>query len=122
MCHVAAPELLVAPQRHLAALVVEVDGPARGPDEVLGADRSPRDERDCEAVGDDGTELLDQVQGQGWSPRTGSVEEADLWVEADGLECTHGLGEHQPVVEAQQGVDLVARWAPGSRREAELRP
>src|SRR5690554_6691061 len=114
MCHVAAPELLVAPQRQLAALVVEVDGPTRGPDEVLGADRSPRDERDREAVGDDGAELLDQVQGQRRSPRPRTMEEPDLWIEADGVECTHGLGEHQPVVEAQQGVDLVARWAPGS--------
>lgn len=71
-----------------------------------------------DGVGDNGTKLLHEVQGQAGTAIDKAVEEAEVGIEANDMESRDDLGEEEAVGKAKKGVDGVARRPAASPCEA----
>lgn len=103
--------LLPGDEEGLAAVVVHFDGPGGGRLEALAIDLPEIDQGEDNPVGEEGAELLHEVEGEAGASGPKGMVEAHLRVEADGLERPDGVMGEDCVDEREQGVKVVERWA-----------
>ena len=77
--------------------------------EVGGVELAPVDEGEREAVGDGGTEGLEQIQGERGTAVVGLMQEAEVGFQAGAFQQGADLAQQQGVAEAEQDVEGVAR-------------
>ena len=100
--------LFVSLEEAFAAILGQLAGFA--PDqEVLRRQDVVVDQRQHHRIGDDGPELLHQIQGQGWFAVPADVEEAVIGIEADGAQGGKAILQEQGVAEGKKGVDGITR-------------
>lgn len=102
--------LLVAAEELGSTLFVELTGVAPH-EEVVRGDGAVVDECKDDGVGDDGAELLHEIEGQRGSTVAASVVEACVGIEADSAESGEAIFDEQSVGKGEQGVNGVAWWS-----------
>ncbi|WSI74318.1 hypothetical protein OG599_31880 [Streptomyces sp. NBC_01335] len=104
-----------------AAVVGETYGSSAQNLEVFAADLAAVEQGETEPVGEDGAELLHEVEGECGFSGTQAVEVADVGVEADLFGGSVDEAPEWSVGEGEQGVDRVRGWsavAVGEGRDA----
>jgi hypothetical protein len=91
-------------------------------EEGVAVDFAVVEEGEGDGVGDEGAELLSEVEGEGGTAETGLVEETEEGVEADGLEGDGEILGEEAVDEGQDGVDRIAGWSSVAAVDVELVP
>lgn len=101
--------LLVGMKQEAATIVGERDLPAQSGLEMFSLKLLAIEEGESEPIGDDGPELLHQVEGEGGAARAECVQEADLWIQANALKGGLALRAQQCVQKREDGIRGVAR-------------
>jgi len=95
---------LVGGEDGLAGVFVHEDGAGFLALEAIGADLLAIDESEGEPVGQDGSKLFHEVEGEPGSAWSVTMEKADGGVEADGFQGAGGIVAQQDVEERKKGV------------------